>query len=66
MTQAALRSSYKPSVYLDRAANVVRDWSTDQALPAYEGMCMVYLDLKGPVLVRTFLQNGQRCWEGME
>jgi len=59
----AIASSYKPSVYWDRTANVVRDWSTDQALPGYEGMCMVYLDLQGPVFLKTFLQDGQRCWE---
>jgi hypothetical protein len=55
-----------PGVYWDRADSVVRDWTTNQALPGYEGMCLVYLDIRGPVFVNTFLQNGQRCWEGLE
>jgi hypothetical protein len=66
MPVAVIPSSSKPSVYWDRSGNVVRDWSTDQALPAYEGTCMVYMDLKGPVFLKTFLKNGQRCWEGSE
>jgi hypothetical protein len=41
----------------------VRDWTTDQALPEYEGRCMVYLDIQGPVFMNTYLHNGKRCWE---
>jgi hypothetical protein len=56
----------KPGAYWDRSGSVVRDWNTDQALPEYEGTCMVYLDIRGPVFMKTFLHNGQRCWEGLE
>ena len=55
--------SDKPSAYWDRSANVVRDWKTDQALPDYQGTCLVYLDVQGPVFLKTFLQDGQRCWQ---
>ncbi|HYL16163.1 MAG TPA: hypothetical protein VEV41_24235 [Terriglobales bacterium] len=58
--------SKRPGAYWDRAGNVVRDWNTDQPLPGYEGMCLVYLDIRGPVFVTTFLQNGERCWEGLD
>lgn len=56
----------RPGAYWDRSANVVRDWSTDQAIPDFEGTCMVYLDIQGPVFMKTSLRNGQRCWEGLE
>jgi len=53
----------KPNAYWDRTANVVRDWKTDQPLPEYQGACLVYLDVQGPVFLKTFLQDGKRCWE---
>jgi hypothetical protein len=53
----------RPGAYWDRSGNVVRDWTTDQALPEYEGRCMVYLDIQGPVFMNTYLHNGKRCWE---
>jgi hypothetical protein len=59
-------SPVKPSVYWDRNDHVVRDWSTNQAIPAYEGPCLVYLDIRGPVLLNTFLCNGERHWDGVE
>jgi hypothetical protein len=62
----AASNSKRPGVYWDRAANVVRDWTTDQPLPAYEGDCLVYLDTRGPVFATTFLRNGERCWEGID
>jgi hypothetical protein len=52
-----------PRAYWDRSASVVRDWKTDQALPEYEGNCMVYLDIQGPVFMMTYLRNGERRWE---
>ncbi len=52
-----------PAVYWDRSGNIVRDWRTDQALPEYEGRCLVYLDIQGPVFMNTYLCNGKRCWE---
>jgi hypothetical protein len=55
--------SAKPSAYWDRSANVVRDWKTDQPLPDYQGTCLVYLDVEGPVFLQTFLQEGKRHWE---
>lgn len=55
-----------PGAYWDRSDNVVRDWKTDQALPNYEGPCMVYLDIQGPVFMNTYLRNGHRCWEAGE
>jgi hypothetical protein len=55
-----------PGAYWDRSGNVVRDWKTDQALPNYEGQCMVYLDIQGPVLMKTYLRNGERCWESAD
>jgi hypothetical protein len=59
----AARGTGKPNVYWDRSANVVRDWKTDQALPDYQGTCLVYLDVEGPVFLQTFLQDGKRYWE---
>lgn len=56
----------RPGAYWDRTGSVVRDWSTDQALPNYEGRCMVYLDIQGPVFMNTYLLNGERCWETAE
>jgi len=56
----------RPGAYWDRSGNVVRDWNTDQALPNYEGKCMVYLDIQGPVLMNTYLLNGERRWESAE
>jgi hypothetical protein len=56
----------RPHAYWDRSANVVRDWKTDQALPDYEGRCMVYLDIQGPVFMNTYLRNGERCWDRSE
>jgi hypothetical protein len=53
----------RPDVYWDRATQVVRDWNTDQALPEYQGPCLVDLDIQGPVFLRTFLHDGKRCWE---
>ena len=58
-----VRGRSKPNAYWDRSANVVRDWETDQVLPDYQGTCLVYLDVEGPVFLQTFLQDGQRCWE---
>jgi hypothetical protein len=55
--------SDKPSAYWDRSSNVVRDWKTDQPLPDYQGRCLVYLDVEGPVFLQTFLQDGRRCWQ---
>ncbi len=55
-------SSSRPSAYWDRVANTVRDWKTDQPLPEYQGTCLVYLDVQGPVFLRTFLKDGKRCW----
>ena len=52
----------KPEVYWDRADKVVRDWSTGQVLPNYEGQCLVYSDMQGPVLLHTFLNQGKRQW----
>ena len=56
----------KPKVYWDRTQKVVRDWDTNQALPEYEGTCMVYLDTRGPVFMETFLRHGERCWQGAD
>jgi hypothetical protein len=53
----------KPSAYWDRTDRVVRDWSTGQALPDYEGPCMVYSDMRGPLVMRTFLNKGERQWQ---
>ena len=55
--------SSKPTAYWDRTAHVVRDWNTDQPLPEYQGTCMVYLDIQGPVFLQTFVHDGKRCWE---
>ncbi|HVO63313.1 MAG TPA: hypothetical protein VMT53_20465 [Terriglobales bacterium] len=55
--------SDKPNAYWDRVANIVRDWHTDQPLPEYQGTCLVYLDVQGPVFLETFLQDGKRRWE---
>jgi hypothetical protein len=55
-----------PSAYWDRADNMVRDWKTGRDLPQYEGVCLVYRDIEGPALLRTFLANGERRWEAME
>jgi len=52
-----------PTAYWDRTLKVVRHWSTNEILPAYEGPCMVYLDTRGPVFVETFLREGERCWQ---
>ena len=52
----------KPQAYWDRTQRVVRDWKTNHVLPDYEGECLVYLDVEGPVIRRTFLQDGARCW----
>jgi hypothetical protein len=59
----AATDTEKPSAYWDRSGDVVRDWKTDQALPDYQGTCLVYLDVQGPVFLQTFLQDGKRCWE---
>jgi hypothetical protein len=56
----------KPSAYWDRCDGVVRDWTTNQPMPAYEGPCLVYLDTRGPVLLNTYLRDGHRHWDGME
>jgi hypothetical protein len=56
-------ASSKPSAYWDRATKAVRDWKTDQPLPEYQGTCLVYRDIEGPVFLRTFLEDGKRCWE---
>ena len=58
-----LHLSSKPSAYWDRTDKIVRDWSTGLALPDYEGQCMVYSDMRGPVVMRTFLNKGQRQWQ---
>lgn len=55
--------THHPSAYWDRASHEVRDWKTDQVLPEFQGTCLVYLDIQGPVFLRTFLENGKRCWE---
>lgn len=47
-------------------SRVLRAWNTDQVLPHYEGECLIYLDMRGPVLVRTFLRGGKRCWDGLD
>jgi hypothetical protein len=61
-----LRSSAsKPSAYWDRTDKVVRDWSTGLALPDYEGKCMVYSDMRGPLVMHTSLNSGQRQWREM-
>ena len=52
-----------PNAYWDRADNVVRDWKTGRDLPHYEGPCLVYHDVEGPTVVKTFLTNGERRWE---
>jgi hypothetical protein len=54
----------KPQAYWDRTQRVVRDWNTNHVLPDYEGECLVYLDVEGPVIRHTFLQDGARCWDG--
>lgn len=51
-----------PKAYWDRTQRVVRDWNTNRVLPDYEGECLVYLDVEGPVFRQTFLQDGARCW----
>ena len=56
-------ASSKPSAYWDRTTKAVRDWKTDQPLPEYQGTCLVYRDIEGPVFLRTFLEDGERCWE---
>lgn len=53
----------KPEVYWDRSDNVVRDWSSGQVLPDYEGQCLFYSDMHGPVLLHTFLNKGKRQWQ---
>jgi len=53
----------KPEVYWDRADKVVRNWSTGQMLPDYEGQCLFYSDMRGPVLLHTFLNKGKRQWQ---
>jgi len=55
----------KPSAYWDRTDKIVRDWSTGQALPNYEGKCMVYSDMRGPLEMHTFLTRGERQWQEM-
>ena len=55
----------KDVVYWDRAEYSVRDWRTGTELPHYEGPCMIYLDLRGPTMMYTFLQNGKRLWREM-
>lgn len=52
-----------PAAYWDRTGQVVRNWKTDEELPDYEGLCLVYLDLRGPVVMRTFVQKGVRGWQ---
>ncbi len=54
-----------PSAYWDRADKTVRDWKTGRPLPQYEGPCLVYHDIDGPRLVKTFLADGERRWEQM-
>ena len=56
-------SGSKPVAYWDRTDKMIRNWDTNQALPDYEGPCMVYLDLSGPVVVYTFLRAGLRHWQ---
>jgi hypothetical protein len=56
-------TSRPPRAYWDRATRMVRAWNTDHALPHYEGECLVYLDIRGPVFVKTFLCDGERCWD---
>jgi hypothetical protein len=58
--------SGKPTVYWDRNDRMVRDWSTNQPLPSYEGPCLVFLDIRGPIFLKTFLLDGERHWEGMD
>ncbi len=53
----------KPSVYWDRTDKVVRNWSTGKAVPEYEGQCMVYSDMRGPLVMHTFLKKGERQWQ---
>jgi hypothetical protein len=55
-----------PNAYWDRADNLVRDWKTGRDLPHYEGVCLVYRDVEGPTMVKTFLANGERQWERLE
>jgi len=62
MDQTSAVKPPKPSAYWDRSQNVVRDWNTNRALHDYEGECLVYMDVSGPVFMTTFLHNGQRCW----
>lgn len=52
----------KPRVYWDRTDKMVRDWTTDQALPNYEGPCMFFSDLRGAVVMYTFVRGGIRHW----
>jgi hypothetical protein len=41
---------------------MVRDWTTNQALPQYEGPCMFFSDLRGAVVMYTFVRDGVRHW----
>jgi len=59
----AHRAETAPSVYWDRADKVVRDLKTGRDLPQYEGLCLVYRDVEGPIMVNTFVCNGERLWE---
>jgi hypothetical protein len=62
MNQVAVKE-LKPQAYWDRAQRVVRDWNTNNVLPEYEGECLVYLDVEGPVIRNTFFQDGDRRWD---
>jgi len=53
---------HQPVAYWDRTDNVVRDWQTNQPLPHYEGPCMYYSDLRGAVVMDSFLRDGKRHW----
>jgi hypothetical protein len=64
MNQVAV-NVVKPQAYWDRAQRVVRDWKTNNVLPEYEGECLVYLDVEGPVIRTTFFQDGARCWDAL-
>ena len=55
-----------PQAYWDRADRVVRDLKTGMDLPHFEGQCLVYRDVEGPIVVNTFLHNGKRIWAGRD
>lgn len=55
-------STTRPPVYWNRTDRTVRDWKTDQELPHYAGPCIYFSDLRGAVIMYTFVRGGIRHW----